>query len=241
MEINRFLKKAKAHEKKGQVEEAIQLYLSILESFPKNQETIQRLKKLRSEIIQNSSVDLKQDEINAVLVELAQTNSIVVRLKGGDPFIFGRGGEEAEYLIENNIPFEVVPGITSSSGCSAYAGIPLTHRDWAQSVRFVTGHSQAGKELDLNWESLADPDTTLVVYMGTVNSHIISSKLIEAGLANTTPVAIINNGTRPDQKVILSDLQTMPDVINENGIKGATLLVIGQVTALANKLDWYKG
>ena len=184
---------------------------------------------------------MAQDEINAVLVELAQTNSIVVRLKGGDPFIFGRGGEEAEYLIENNIPFEVVPGITSSSGCSAYAGIPLTHRDWAQSVRFVTGHSQAGKELDLNWESLADPDTTLVVYMGTVNSHIISSKLIEAGLANTTPVAIINNGTRPDQKVILSDLQTMPDVINENGIKGATLLVIGQVTALANKLDWYKG
>ena len=184
---------------------------------------------------------MAQEDINALLVELAQTNSIVVRLKGGDPFIFGRGGEEAEHLIENNVSFEVIPGISASIGCSAYAGIPLTHRDWAQSVRFVTGHSQAGKELDLNWDSLADPQTTLVVYMGTVNAQIISEKLIDAGLPASTPVAIINNGTRPDQKVIQTSLDGMPGIIIENGIRGATLLVIGQVAGLANKIGWFKG
>lgn len=182
-----------------------------------------------------------QDSIDTLLVELAKTNACVVRLKGGDPFVFGRGGEEAEHLAKNNVAFEVVPGITASVGCAAYAGIPLTHRDWAQSVRFITGHSRDGTELDLNWASLADPKTTLVVYMGTVNAQIISIKLIEAGLPETTPVAILNKGTRPDQKVILSNLKDMPDAIDAHSMRGITTIIIGHVAALSKKISWFSG
>lgn len=182
---------------------------------------------------------MPQDEINELLVTLAKSGHSVVRLKGGDPFVFGRGGEEAVHLAQHGIPFEVVPGITSSAGCAAYAGIPLTHRDHAHSVRFVTGHTQQGDEPELNWKSLADPKTTLVVYMGVTNARIISDRLIEAGLSANTPAAAINMGTRPEQKVIRANLSTLPEEIHSAGLSGATLLVIGGVVQLADIIDWF--
>jgi len=182
---------------------------------------------------------MPQDEINELLVDLAQGGRRVMRLKGGDPFVFGRGGEEALYLAERGVPFEIVPGITSSAGCAAYAGIPLTHRDLAHSVRFVTGHTQGPDGLDLNWQSLADPETTLVIYMGLSNARQISAKLMEAGLAAETPAAAINQGTRPEQKVVNSTLAALADDIQAHEISGATLLVIGKVAGLAGQLDWF--
>ncbi len=183
---------------------------------------------------------MPQDEINELLVSLAITNHCVVRLKGGDPFVFGRGGEEAIYLAQHGVPFEVVPGITSSAGGTAYAGIPLTHRDCAHSVRFVTGHTQSDGEPELNWKSLADPDTTLVVYMGVTNAPIIAQRLIEAGLSAETPAAAINMATRPDQKVLRTTLARLPDEIVQASLSGATLLVIGKVVDLADLIDWFK-
>ncbi len=183
---------------------------------------------------------MTQDEINFALVDLTKTHKTVVRLKGGDPFIFGRGGEEAEHLVENNVSFQIIPGITASVGCAAYAGIPLTHRDVAQSVRFITGHSQEGRDLDLDWQSLADPKTTLVVYMGTTNAAIISSMLRGAGMDASIPVAILNKGTRPDQKAIITSLQDMPTVINTEGISGTTMIIIGHVVSLAHKINWFE-
>ncbi len=182
---------------------------------------------------------MPQHETNDLLVTLARAGRSVVRLKGGDPFVFGRGGEEAVHLAENQIPFEVVPGITSSAGCAAYAGIPLTHRDYAHGVRFVTGHTQNGEEPELNWASLADPDTTLVVYMGVTNARIIANRLIEAGLSADTPAAAINMGTRPEQKVIRTTLTALPEEIQTAGLSGATLLVIGGVVQLADIIDWF--
>jgi len=182
---------------------------------------------------------MPQEEISALLVKLAREGHSVVRLKGGDPFVFGRGGEEAVHLAQNGIPFEVVPGITSSAGCAAYAGIPLTHRDYAHGVRFVTGHTQNGDEPELNWASLADPDTTLVVYMGVTNARIIADRLIEAGLNADTPAAAINMGTRPEQKVIRTTLSALPENIQTAGLSGATLLVIGGVVQLADVIDWF--
>jgi uroporphyrin-III C-methyltransferase len=182
---------------------------------------------------------MPQDEINDELVNTARSGQTVVRLKGGDPFVFGRGGEEAVKLAENNIKFEVVPGITSSAGCAAYAGIPLTHRDHAHSVRFVTGHTQHGDEPELNWQSLADPKTTLVVYMGMSNASIISKRLIEAGLDADTPAAAINMGTRPEQRVVRSTLEKLPGAIQDNDLSGATLLVIGTVVNLAETISWF--
>ncbi|MBT6827292.1 MAG: uroporphyrinogen-III C-methyltransferase [Rhodospirillales bacterium] len=182
---------------------------------------------------------MPQDEINALLVETARSGQMVVRLKGGDPFVFGRGGEEAVQLAKNNIKFEVVPGITSSAGCAAYAGIPLPHRDHAHSVRFVTGHTQHGDEPELNWQSLADPTTTLVVYMGMSNAPIISKRLIEAGLDADTPAAAINMGTRPEQQVVRSTLKDLPQAIVDSALSGATLLVIGSVVDLADTISWF--
>lgn len=182
---------------------------------------------------------MPQEEINALLVTLAKAGHSVARLKGGDPFVFGRGGEEAVHLAQNGVPFEVVPGITSSAGCAAYAGIPLTHRDHAHGVRFVTGHTQDGDEPELNWASLADPDTTLVVYMGATNARIIADRLIEAGLDAETPAAAINMGTRPEQKVIRTTLTALPEAIQLAGLSGATLLVIGGVVQLADIIDWF--
>ena len=182
---------------------------------------------------------MPQEQINDLLVDLVRAGRKVMRLKGGDPFVFGRGGEEALHLVANGISFEVIPGITSSAGCAAYAGIPLTHRDLAQSVRFVTGHTKNDDGLDLNWKSLADPYTTLVIYMGLSNIKEITKQLISHGLSASTPAAAINEGTRPDQKVILSELRALAQDLASAKVKGATLLVIGKVAGLAEKLDWF--
>ncbi|MEQ8666251.1 MAG: uroporphyrinogen-III C-methyltransferase [Rhodospirillales bacterium] len=182
---------------------------------------------------------MPQDQINELLVSLARAGRRVVRLKGGDPFVFGRGGEEAAYLAEHGVDFDVVPGITSSAACAAYAGIPLTHRGLAHSVRFVTGHTRAGTELELNWKSLADPETTLVVYMGMINVETIAAELINAGLSPDTPAAAINMGTRPEQRVVRTVLSRLAAEAQAADLVGATLLVIGKVVALAEDLSWF--
>jgi len=181
---------------------------------------------------------LPQDQINDLLVKLGRGGRRVVRLKGGDPFVFGRGSEEAEHLARHGIPFEVVPGITSASACSAYAGIPLTHRGLATGVRFVTGHCRNDAKLDLDWGSLADPNTTLVVYMGMANADQISRELIRAGLAATTPVALIENGTTPHQRVARVTLESMPLELERQVFKAPTLIIIGRVVELADTLVW---
>lgn len=182
---------------------------------------------------------IPQPEINALLVSLARSGRRIVRLKGGDPFLFGRGGEEAEHLARHGIPFEVVPGVTSASACTAYAGIPLTHRGLAHSVRFVTGHTRENTDLDLDWRSLADADTTLVIYMGRIHVRRIAAALIDHGLAAVTPAAAIVNGTRPDQVTILTTLAKLADRIEGLDMAAPTLLVVGRVVALAEQLDWF--
>ncbi len=194
---------------------------------------------------------LTQDKTNETLVELAQKGYRVLRLKGGDPYIFGRGGEEVEFLIEAGVRFRVVPGITSAQGCSTYAGFPLTHRDYAQSVTFVTGHRKAGHtapsddgrregrlaELDLDWASLANAHHTVVFYMGIGNAELISSGLIQAGRASSTPVALIERGTRPDQRTVITDLLAMPQAIERHALQPPTMIVVGEVVALAHKFE----
>jgi uroporphyrin-III C-methyltransferase/precorrin-2 dehydrogenase/sirohydrochlorin ferrochelatase/uroporphyrin-III C-methyltransferase len=187
---------------------------------------------------ESSRHSVPQDQINERLVKLAKAGRRVVRLKGGDPFVFGRGSEEAEELVAHGIPFEVVPGITSASACSAYAGIPLTHRGLATGVRFVTGHCRQDAPLELNWASLADPNTTLAIYMGTANADVISDRLIAAGLHRETPVALIENGTTPRQRVGITTLSALPAEIVRKGFKPPTLIVIGKVVTLAETLAW---
>lgn len=182
---------------------------------------------------------MAQDVINQTLVDHAKQNKVVVRLKGGDPFIFGRGSEEAMVLAEHGVDFEIVPGITASAGCGAYAGIPLTHRGYVTGVRFVTGHCRDGEHLDLNWQSLADPNTTLVIYMGLINIELISAKLIEAGLPADMPAAAIERGTTPDQRTILTTLEKLPDCIKRAELKPPSLLIIGKVVDLANTIAWH--
>ena len=181
---------------------------------------------------------MPQGEINDLLVSLAKNGRTVARLKGGDPFVFGRGSEEAAYIADHGIAFEIIPGITASSGCSAYAGIPLTHRGMAQGVQLVTGHCQAGQELDLDWHSLADPDITLVIYMGLANVGKIRDELMKAGLPGTTPAAAIRRGTLPDQTTVLTTLQDLPDCVKRRGLKSPTLFVIGRVVELSRELNW---
>ena len=183
---------------------------------------------------------MPQPEINDLLVSLARSGRRVVRLKGGDPFLFGRGGEEAQALARHGVRFEIVPGVTSASGCTAYAGIPLTHRGLSHGVRFVTGHTQDDDELDLNWHSLADPDTTLIVYMGRTNVRQIAERLIAHGLPAETPAAAIVNGTRPEQQSIVTTLAALPDLIAAMERAAPTLLVIGRVVALAETLAWFR-
>jgi uroporphyrin-III C-methyltransferase/precorrin-2 dehydrogenase/sirohydrochlorin ferrochelatase len=175
---------------------------------------------------------LPQAEINALLVAEAKAGRHVVRLKGGDPFVFGRGGEELDALAAEHIRVEVVPGITAATGCAAYAGFPLTHRDHASSVVFVSGHSKDGFS-DLDWRALANPHQTVVVYMGVSAAGEVAGKLIQAGLSASTPVAIVENGTRWDQRVIKGDLQQAADLIRAHGVAGPALLVIGEVTRAA--------
>jgi uroporphyrin-III C-methyltransferase len=176
---------------------------------------------------------LPQPEINRLLVDLALAGHDVVRLKGGDPFIFGRGGEEAEALAAAGIPFTVVPGITAASGCAAAAGIPLTHRGVAESVRLVTGHRQDDGELDLDWTSLADPRCTLVVYMGVASAERLAGGLRGAGLSGETPVAIIERGTTPAQRTLFTSLAQLPADMARWQPRPPSLLVIGQVVGKA--------
>ena len=179
-----------------------------------------------------------QENINQKLVDYALEGNRVVRLKGGDPFIFGRGGEEIETLAEHNIPFQVVPGITAASGCASYAGIPLTHRDHAQSVRFIAGHLRSGK-MDLNWPELVQPNQTLVFYMGLSGMETICQHLKDHGLAADTPVALVEKGTTDKQRVFTGDLDTLPAIVREAGAKAPTLIIVGHVVSLHNKLNWF--
>jgi uroporphyrin-III C-methyltransferase len=172
---------------------------------------------------------MSQDEINQLLVSLARPGRVVVRLKGGDPFVFGRGSEEAANLARYGVPFEVVPGVTAASGCAAAAGIPLTHRGLATGVRFLTGHCRAGHGLDLNWNSLADPDTTLVVYMGLANLAEISERLVTAGLEACTPAVAITSGTTADQAICRTTLGELAPAVVAAGMQAPLLVIIGRV------------
>ena len=176
---------------------------------------------------------LPQDQINALLVRLARRCKQVVRLKGGDPFVFGRGSEEAAHLSDHGIACEVVPGITAAMGCGAAAGIPLTHRGLASGVRFVTGHCRDNGELDLDWQGLADPDTTIVIYMGLANLPLISVRLMDAGLSRHTPAAAIADGTLPGENVVASTLAGLPAAVAAHGLRPPATLVIGRVAAFA--------
>jgi len=179
-----------------------------------------------------------QGEINQLLVDLAKQGKSVVRLKGGDPFIFGRGGEEIELLAQSDVPFQIVPGITAASGCATYAGIPLTHRDHAQSCVFVTGHLKDGT-VDLNWPMLANPNQTVVIYMGLVGLPIICQKLIEHGVSINMPIALIEQGTTTRQHVYTGELGTMPNIIENKDVKAPTLIIIGSVVSLHDDLAWF--
>ena len=181
---------------------------------------------------------VRQDEINQLLVKYAKGGNRVLRLKGGDPFIFGRGGEEIETLVDENITFQVVPGITSASGCSAYSGIPLTHRDYAQSCIFVTGHLKDG-ELVLNWEKLIQPNQTIVFYMGLVSIKIICEQLIKHGLDKETLSAIVQQGTTQNQKVFTSTVEKMPSLVEKERPSPPTIFIIGNVVHLRDKLNWF--
>lgn len=174
-----------------------------------------------------------QEEINRLLVRLASGGRIVVRLKGGDPFIFGRGSEEAAELKRAGIPFEIVPGITSAQGCAAVAQTPLTHRGLATGVRLVTGHCKADGPLDLDWRGLADPQTTLVVYMGLANIEEISRRLIDNGLNAETPVLAISQGTTPRERRFCTSLASLPQTARAAEFDGPVLFIIGKVAALA--------
>jgi len=185
-----------------------------------------------------SDKSTKQVDINDQLVELAKSGKRVCRLKGGDPFIFGRGGEEIESLSENGIPFQVVPGITAASGCSSYAGIPLTHRDYSQSCRFVTAHLKNGTT-NLPWEEFIIDQQTIVFYMALSGASYICEKLMEHGMDKDMPIAIIEKGTMPEQKVYISSLTELPDLLEKEDIQAPTLMIVGEVVKLNEKLNWY--
>ncbi len=188
---------------------------------------------------ERSNHAIPQENINQLLVRLAKEGKRVLRLKGGDNFIFGRGGEEISELIDEDIPFQVVPGITAASGCTTYAGIPLTHRDYAQACIFVTGHLKDGSS-DLNWDMLSHAHQTVVFYMGLNNVKAICEELKSHGRDANTPAALIEKGTTPDQRVFIGDLNTLADLVKQNNVKAPTLIVVGEVVELHNKLHWFK-
>ena len=183
---------------------------------------------------------LPQEQINLLLARLAKEGKRVLRLKGGDPFIFGRGGEEIETLVQHGIPFQVVPGITAASGVASYAGIPLTHRDYAQSVAFVTGHLKENT-VNLNWGGIARSDQTLVIYMGLKGLPMLCAELIRHHLAPETPAAIVQQGTMPTQKVVTGTLATLPQRAESAGLHAPTLIIVGHVVTLRDKLKWFEG
>jgi len=187
----------------------------------------------------SSNHAIPQENINQLLVRLAREGKRVLRLKGGDPFIFGRGGEELDELIEENIEFQVVPGITAASGCASYAGIPLTHRDYSQACIFVTGHRRKGAE-DLNWKMLSHANQTVVFYMGLENVSRICTSLKAHGRAADTPAALVEKGTTAMQRVFIGDLDSLPGIIADQQVRAPTLIMIGEVVALHNKLNWYR-
>ena len=180
-----------------------------------------------------------QDQINQLLVDLAKEGKRVCRLKGGDPFVFGRGGEEIETLTANGVNFQVVPGITAALGSSSYAGIPLTHRDYSQAVVFVTGHLKDGS-MNLNWKGLAQPNQTIVFYMGLKGLPVICEKLMEHGLPADLPIALVQQATTPRQRVFTGTLGDMPQRIASEEIKPPTLIIVGNVVKLHDKLNWYR-
>jgi len=182
---------------------------------------------------------MRQQEINRLLADLARAGHRVVRLKGGDPFIFGRGGEEIDTLAAQRIPFQVVPGITAAAGCAAYSGIPLTHRDYAQSVTFVTGHLKDGT-INLNWQQLAQPSQTVVFYMGLTGLAVIVEQLTAAGASPEMPVTLVQQGTTPNQRVYTGTLSTILERVKQNPPQPPTLIIVGEVVRLRDKLNWFR-
>jgi len=180
-----------------------------------------------------------QEQINEIIVSLARAGRRVVRLKGGDPYIFGRGGEEALVLRRHGIPFEVVPGVTAAAGCSSYGGIPLTHRGLSHGVRFITGHQQNDSELSINWQRVADPDCTLVIYMGLANLEYICSQLVLAGMAQSTPAAAIHGGSTGHQRKVIATLGDLAARVDEARLKSPVTAIIGRVVTLSSELDWF--
>lgn len=180
-----------------------------------------------------------QDDLNLLLVKLAKQNKRVVRLKGGDPYTFGRGGEEVETLKEHGVPFEVVPGITAAAGVAAFAGIPLTHRNYAQACVFVTGHLKDGS-MNLNWSALAQPNQTVVFYMGLKGLAVICDNLIRHGRSPDTPMALVQQATTPRQKEFIGTLGSMLKVIENQEIKAPTLIVVGEVVQLHKQFSWFE-
>jgi len=182
---------------------------------------------------------MRQEEINQLLADLAKQGKRVVRLKGGDPFIFGRGGEEIDTLSSQGVPFQVVPAVTAASGCAAYAGIPLTHRDYAQSVTFVTGHLK-DNTMNLNWKQLAQPHQTVVFYMGLLGLPVIRKELNAHGVSPDMPVALIQQGTTEEQKVLTGTLANIQEIVEREQPKPPTLIIVGEVVKLEKRLSWYK-
>ncbi len=180
-----------------------------------------------------------QARINAILVEQARRHARVVRLKGGDPFVFGRGSEEALHLRRHGIPFEVVPGITAAVACSAYAGVPLTHRGLSHGVQFVTGHFRDDRDVDHDWRCLANPDSTLVIYMGLSNLALIANRLVAAGLPGELPAMAVQDGTSRGQRRVIATLAELPRKVDEAALASPVLVVIGRTVALAEELDWF--
>jgi uroporphyrin-III C-methyltransferase/precorrin-2 dehydrogenase/sirohydrochlorin ferrochelatase len=182
---------------------------------------------------------MRQGEINRLLADLAKEGHRVLRLKGGDPFIFGRGGEEIDTLAAEGIPFQVVPGITAASGCATYTGIPLTHRDYAQSVTFVTGHLKDGT-MNLNWAQLAQPNQTVVFYMGLVGLPHIVEQLTRHGVSPDMPVALVQQGTTHMQRVFSGTLATIMEIVEKDRPLPPTLVIVGEVVRLREKLNWFR-
>ncbi|MGH8028072.1 MAG: uroporphyrinogen-III C-methyltransferase, partial [Pseudoxanthomonas sp.] len=181
---------------------------------------------------------MSQDQIQALMLEHARQGKRVVRLKGGDPFVFGRGGEELEFLRAHGVAFEVIPGITAAVACAAYAGIPLTHRDHAQSLRLVTAHCKDSLDT-LDWGALAQEKQTLAVYMGVAGLEKVRERLLLAGVAPHLPFALVENGSRPQQRVITGTLASLPDNARHHDVQSPALLILGEVAALADSLHWF--